>query len=217
MSITVALADDQAIIRDGLTYILQQLPDIDLVGTATDGREACDLARRLQPDVFLMDLRMPGLDGLEATRLIKQDHPAIEVVVLTTFDDDESVFVALRHGARGYLLKDATAQAIGDAIRQVADGRAALDPTVQSRLLDTLGRTAPGAFPVGPGPEVLTAREAEVVALIAEGLTNQQIAARLVVSEATVKTHINHAFSKLGVRDRAQAVAWAYRTGLARP
>lgn len=217
MTLRVALADDQAIIRDGLTYILQRLPDVELVGTARDGTEACDLARREHPDVFLMDLRMPEMDGLEATRIIREELPGTQVLVLTTFGDDESVFGALRHGARGYLMKDATAEAIAEAIARVAAGQAYLDPAVQARLLDSLGRVEPGAVPIGPGSEALTAREAQIVALIAEGLSNQEIAARLVLSEATVKTHINNAFAKLGVRDRAQAVTWAYRTGLARP
>jgi DNA-binding NarL/FixJ family response regulator len=165
-----------------------------------------------------MDLRMPGVDGVEATRRIRADLPDVHVVVLTTYSDDESVFAALRAGARGYLTKDAGAEEIARAIDRVRAGEALLDPSVQARLLDGLGRVSEPA-PREPGrpPDGLTSREAEVLGLIAEGLSNAEIAHRLFVSEATVKTHINHAFAKAGVRDRAKAVAYAYRTGLAHP
>ena len=218
MTARVLIADDQTIVRDGLAMILRQLPGIELVGAARDGAEAVALAAEHRPDVVLMDLRMPGVDGVEATRRIRADLPDVHVVVLTTYSDDESVFAALRAGARGYLTKDAGADEIARAIDRVRAGEALLDPSVQARLLDGLGRVSEPA-PREPGrpPDGLTTREAEVLGLIAAGLSNAEIARRLFVSEATVKTHVNHAFAKAGVRDRAQAVAYAYRTGLARP
>jgi DNA-binding NarL/FixJ family response regulator len=215
----VALADDQRVVREGLELVLRMLPDIDLVGSAANGAEAVALVAQERPDVVLMDLRMPEVDGVEATRRIRAEHPEVHVVVLTTYADDESVFAALRAGARGYLTKDAGAEEIGRAIARVAAGEALLDPTVQARLLDRLDAAADRLSPPSPtvGAAGLTARELEVLRLIAEGLSNNEIAARLVVEESTVKTHVNRIFAKTGVRDRAQVVAYAYRTGLARP
>jgi DNA-binding NarL/FixJ family response regulator len=218
-------------VRDGLALLLRVAPDVDLVGTAENGQVALDRLDELAPDVVLMDLRMPVLDGVEATRRIRAGHPTVQVIVLTTYADDESVFAALRAGARGYLTKDADADEIVRAVQRVHAGEAMLDTSVQARLLDALGGAGPasalgGGAPSAPGaagtvaadlPDDLTPREAEVLALIAEGLSNTEIARRLVVSEATVKTHVNRLFAKTGVRDRAQAVRYAYRHGLARP
>jgi len=215
--IRVLIADDQRVIREGLTLLLRLLPDVEVVGAAGDGEEAVALAATLAPDVVLMDLRMPRCDGVEATRRLRQANPDCRVVVLTTYADDRSVVEALRAGARGFLTKDAGAEEIQRAIEAVMQGRAAIDPAVQHHLVDAVS----GALPVEPAapelPDGLTAREAEVLALIAEGLSNAEIAARLVVSEATVKSHVNHLFMKTGVRDRAQAVTYAYRHGLALP
>jgi DNA-binding NarL/FixJ family response regulator len=214
------MADDQRVVRDGLALLLGLLPDIDLVGVAEDGERAVSLVAEHRPDVVLMDLRMPRMDGVEATRRIRTTHPDVQVIVLTTYADDESVFAALRAGARGYLTKDAGADEIAQAIARVHAGQAMLDPSVQARLLDSLGSSSPPRPPAeapGPLPDGLTAREAEVLRLVATGLSNTEIAQRLFVSEATVKTHINRLFAKTGVRDRAQAVAYAYRHGMARP
>lgn len=227
----VLVADDQTVVREGIVMLLGLLPGIEVVGAAADGEEAVGLVARHRPDVVLMDLRMPRCDGVEATRRIRADHPGTEVVVLTTYADDDSLFPALRAGARGYLTKDAGAEEIARAIADVRSGAAGLSPQVQLRLLErfSAGEAAPtapaaaGPSAVGPSaaagpsavlPDGLTAREAEVLALIADGLSNVEIAARLVVSPATVKTHINNLFAKTAVRDRAQAVAYAFRHGL---
>jgi DNA-binding NarL/FixJ family response regulator len=217
VTVRVIVADDQRIVRDGLAMVLRLLPDVERVGTAQDGSEAIALTAEHQPDIVLMDLRMPNVDGVEATRQIRQHHPATQVIVLTTFSDDDSIFAALQAGARGYLTKDAGPDEIGNAIQRVARGDAMLDPAVQARLLDNLDHTRTRPRPVAPGdlPDNLTAREAEVLGLIAAGLSNTEIAERLYLSEATVKTHINRLFAKTGVRDRAQAVTYAYRNGLA--
>lgn len=222
MTVRVVLADDQRIVREGLALVLGLLPGVELVGTAEDGEEVVALSAALQPDVVLMDLRMPRVDGVQATRRIRAEQPTVEVIVLTTYADDESIFAALRAGARGYLTKDARSEEIGAAIRRVAAGEAMLDPAVQARLLDHLDSVAPTSVtPAATRPaqplEGLTARETEVLALIASGLSNREIAQHLVVSEATVKTHVNRLFAKTGVRDRAQAVALAYRAGLVEP
>jgi DNA-binding NarL/FixJ family response regulator len=225
MSVRVLVVDDQRVVRDGLALLLRVAPDVDLVGTAENGQVALDRLDELAPDVVLMDLRMPVLDGVEATRRIRAGHPTVQVIVLTTYADDESVFAALRAGARGYLTKDADADEIVRAVQRVHAGEAMLDTSVQARLLDALGGAAPSSAPASAAsadgaadlPGDLTPREAEVLALIAEGLSNSEIARRLVVSEATVKTHVNRLFAKTGVRDRAQAVRYAYRHGLARP
>ena len=187
------------------------IDDIDVVGTAANGIEAVQLARDLRPDVVLMDLRMPELDGAEATRRIREALPDTQVLVLTTYADDDSLYPALEAGARGYLTKDATAEEIERGIRAVADGRTHLDPAVQHRLVTAALDTPVRGAVV---PDDLTSREIEVLKLIAAGLSNAEIAAALVVSAATVKTHINHIFQKTGARDRAQAVRYAYDHGL---
>jgi DNA-binding NarL/FixJ family response regulator len=205
---TVVLADDQRVIREGLATLLGLLPDIEVVGTAADGEEAVALVERLRPEVVLMDLRMPRCDGVAATRRLRESGSTTHVVVLTTYADDRSVVEALRAGARGFLTKDAGADEIERAIAAVIRGDAAIDPAVQHHLVDAVaGRPEL--------PDGLTPREAEVLALVAQGLSNGEIAGRLFVSEATVKSHINHLFAKVGVRDRAQAVSYAYRQGLA--
>jgi DNA-binding NarL/FixJ family response regulator len=214
----VLIADDQTIVREGLSTLLSLLPGIEVVGAATDGEEAVQLVDRLRPDVVLMDLRMPRVDGAEATRRIRELAPATQVIVLTTYADDASVFAAVQAGARGYLTKNASAAEIRQAIAAVGRGEALLDPSVQRRLLDALA--APGAIPPAPAeefPDGLTPREAEVLRLMAAGRTNREIAAELVVSEGTVKTHVNRIFAKARVRDRGQAVAYAFRHGLAPP
>jgi len=214
--IRVLVADDQRVVREGLTLLLRLLPDLEVVGAASDGEEAITLVDRLRPDVVLMDLRMPRCDGVEATRRLQQSHPECRVVVLTTYADDRSVVEALRAGARGFLTKDAGAEEIQRAIEAVLAGRAAIDPAVQHHLVAAVsGGAAAEPSPQPSLPDGLTTREAEVLALVAQGLSNAEIAARLVVTEATVKTHINHIFMKSGVRDRAQAVTYAYRHGLA--
>jgi DNA-binding NarL/FixJ family response regulator len=204
---TVVLADDQRVVREGLATLLGLLRGIEVLGAASDGEEAVDLVERLRPDVVLMDLRMPRCDGVEATRRLRERVPETRVIVLTTYADDRSVLGALRAGARGFLTKDAGAQEIERAIEAVVRGDAAIDPAVQHHLVEAVA--AADDLPNG-----LTPREAEVLTLIAEGLSNAEIAARLVVSEATVKSHVNHLFTKTGVRDRAQAVSYAYRNGL---
>ncbi|MGW6456368.1 response regulator transcription factor [Streptomyces sp. NPDC055078] len=214
-SARVIVADDQAVVREGIVMLLGLLPGIEVVGSAKDGEEAVALVAELAPDVVLMDLRMPRCDGVEATRRIRGAHSATQVVVLTTYDDDDSLFPALRAGARGYLTKDADAGEIVRAIRDVMAGRAGLSPHVQRRLLE---RVTAEPKPSQPKlPDGLTGREGEVLALIADGLTNAEIACRLHISTATVKTHINNLFAKAGIHDRAQAVRYAYREGLAQP
>jgi DNA-binding NarL/FixJ family response regulator len=210
--IRVLLADDQRVVREGLGTLLGLLEGIELVGTAADGEEALALAARHDPDVVLIDLRMPRLDGIEAIRRLAARGPRPRAIALTTYADDASVLGALRAGARGYLTKDAGAEQIRAAVEAVARGEAALDPAVQHHVLAALTEPAAEAPEL---PDGLTPREAEVLALIAEGLTNTEIADRLVVSAATVKTHVNHIFAKAGVRDRAQAVVYAYANGLA--
>jgi DNA-binding NarL/FixJ family response regulator len=214
--VRVVLADDQRLVRESLSTLLGLIDGIELVGNAADGQEALELVDAHRPDVVLMDLRMPRLDGIEATRRLRERHPGVHVIALTTFADDESVIGALRAGARGYLTKDAGSDQIHDAILAVAAGDAALDPTIQHHVVAALA--AGGSRPPAPElPAGLTPREAEVLALIAEGLTNAEIADRLVVSPTTVKSHINHLFAKARLRDRTQAVNYAYRTGIATP
>jgi DNA-binding NarL/FixJ family response regulator len=213
----VLLVDDQRVIREGLALVLGLLPDVDLLGSSSNGLDALERVRDLEPDIVLMDLRMPHMDGVEATRRIRREHPDVQVIVLTTFADDASILGALEAGARGYLTKDAGADEIAHAIDVVSKGQALLDPAIQTRLVEHLGTAAqPPTRPTGDKlPDGLTQREAEVLSLIASGKSNDEIAARLVVSPATVKTHINHIFAKTEVRDRAQAVVYAYRKGLA--
>jgi len=212
--VRVLVADDQTVVREGLVMLLQLSVGVEVVAAASDGDEAVQLARQHRPDVVLMDLRMPRCDGVAATRRILEELPSTGVIVLTTYADDESVFAALEAGARGYLTKDAGAAEIQRAIRTVFAGEALLDASVQRRLLErtrTPAVAVPAAFPEG-----LTQREVEVLSEIAAGLSNREIADRLSISEATVKTHINNIFSKVGLRDRAQAVVYAMRHKLAR-
>ncbi len=216
--IRVLLADDQALVRAGFRALLSSEPDVEVVGEAGDGAEAVRLAVAELPDVVLMDVRMPSVDGLEATRRIAADPRlgAVKVVILTTFELDEYVFEALRAGASGFLLKDTDPVELLRAVRVVAEGEALLAPSVTRRLVEeyaTRSRTAP----LAPELARLTDREREVVALAAEGLTNEEIAQRLVVSPATSKTHVSRAMVKLGVRDRAQLVVLAYESGLVKP
>jgi DNA-binding NarL/FixJ family response regulator len=217
-TIRVLIADDQALIREGLEMLLGLSPGIEVVATAIDGDQAVRLVGEYVPDVVLMDLRMPRCDGVEATRRIVRDHPSTHVVVLTTYADDDSIFGALEAGAMGYLTKDAGAHEIQEAIRAVCAGEALLDPSVQRRLIQQVRAMPARRSTSEPGlPDGLTSREAEVLCLIAEGLSNGEIARRLVVSEATVKTHINNIFSKAALRDRAQAVVYAMKHGLMPP
>jgi DNA-binding NarL/FixJ family response regulator len=216
MTVRVLLADDQRVVREGLGTLLGLLDGIELVGTAADGAEAVELARRHDPDVVLMDLRMPRVDGIEAIRRLAALGDRPRAIALTTYADDASVLGALRAGARGYLTKDAGAEQIRAAVEAVARGEAALDPSVQHHVVAALAGDEPAAAgPAGRLPDELTPREAEVLALIAAGRTNGEIAEALVVSAATVKSHVNHIFAKTGVRDRAQAVVYAYENGLA--
>jgi DNA-binding NarL/FixJ family response regulator len=215
--IRVLVADDQALVRDGLVTLLGLVEGIEVVGAAADGEEAVRLAAQLQPDVVLMDLRMPRMDGADATRKVLSMERPPHVLVLTTYADDDSIFAALQAGALGYLTKDSGAADIALAIRSVHAGKALLEPQVQKRLLEMgrgVGRSSPSSPP--PPPDGLTQREVDVLVLIAHGLSNQEIARRLFVSEATVKTHINNLFGKAALRDRAQAVTYAYRHGLVR-
>jgi DNA-binding NarL/FixJ family response regulator len=204
----VVVVDDQTAVREGLETLLGLNAEIEVVGSAADGETAVRLVDEERPDVVLMDLRMPGIGGVEATRRIRAAHPATQVVVLTTYADDASVVDALGAGARGFLTKDAGRREIALALQAAAAGQAVLDPSVQERLVAARTR-APAVPPAG-----LTAREAEVLGLIGAGLSNGEIARRLVVSEATVKTHVNHIFQKTAVRDRAQAVRFAHTHGL---
>jgi DNA-binding NarL/FixJ family response regulator len=220
--VRVLLADDQRLVRESLGTLLGLLDGIELLATAADGEEAIALCDEHHPEVVLMDLRMPRLDGIEAMRHLREHNPEVRVIALTTYADDESVLSALRAGARGYLTKDASGEDIRAAILTVAAGDAALDPAVQHHVVAALAgdgaahgnRSSPVASEL---PDELTPREAEVLVLIAEGLTNAEIAERLVVSPTTIKSHINHLFTKAGLRDRAQAVNYAYRTGIATP
>ena len=213
--IRVLIADDQRVVRDGLTMIVGLIEGVEVVATASDGIEAVTGAERERPDVVLMDLRMPGLDGAGATRQVRAALPDTQVLVLTTYSDDRSLFPALQAGARGYLTKDAGAEEIEQAIRALAAGRTHLDPTIQQRLVAAVLEAQPSHAQVPTLPDDLTPRETEVLKLIAAGLSNAEIAAALVVSNATVKTHVNRIFSKTGARDRAQAVHYAYRHGMA--
>jgi DNA-binding NarL/FixJ family response regulator len=214
--IRVLLADDQRLVRSGFRMILRDDPDLDVVGEAGDGEEAVALAGELRPDVVLMDVRMPKLDGIEATRRIlagAEPHP--RVLVLTTFDLDEYVFAALRAGASGFLLKDAPEEHLGAAIRVAAEGGSMFAPSVTRRLIERFAATAEAPAP--PALDELTARELEVLRMLARGLSNSEIAAELVVSEHTVKTHVARVLGKLDLRDRVQAVVLAYECGLVRP
>ena len=209
--IRVLIADDQRVVREGLSMVLALMKGVEVVGTAADGAEAVTLVQAVRPDVVLMDLRMPRCDGVEATRRLRTEAPEVKVVVLTTYSDDRSVLDALRAGARGYLTKDASGEQIHEALRQVLDDHAVIDPAVQRHLVDAI---AAEPAPRPEFPDGLTPREAEVLSLLAGGLSNTEIASRLTVSEATVKSHVNHLYAKMGARDRAQAVAYAFRHDL---
>ena len=217
--IRVLITDDQPMVRAGLRMILELEPDIEIVGEAADGNEAITLAGDTEPDVILMDVRMPDLDGLEATRRIvgsREDGP--RVLILTTFDLDVYVYEALASGASGFVLKDIEPEKLVDAIRVIANGEALLSPTVTKKLIEEFVRRPPDV--VRPSPrelEQLTAREAEIMALVARGLSNAEIAAQAFVSEPTVKTHVARILMKLGLRDRVQVVVYAYEHGLAKP
>jgi DNA-binding NarL/FixJ family response regulator len=226
--VTVVVADDQSAVREGLVLLLGTLPGITVAGQAADGNAAIDLVAATRPQVVLMDLNMPGCDGVSATARITAEHPGTRVVVLTTYADDESIIGALQAGALGYLTKDATRAEIGRAIQAAAAGQAVLDPGVQRRLLSAAAARpaeAPAAAPIARGASAalpggeddLTPREAEVLRLIAAGQSNREIARTLYVSEATIKTHVNRIFAKTGSRDRVQAMRYAYTHGYAVP
>jgi DNA-binding NarL/FixJ family response regulator len=218
MSVRVLLCDDQALVRDGFRMILSAEPDIEVVGEAGEGGQAVELAKRLLPQVVLMDVRMPGMDGIEATRRIVVSGLESRVLILTTFDLDEYVYEALRAGASGFLLKDVTARQLAEGVRVVAAGEAMLAPTVTRRLLE---RFAPALPPAEDGAAAalseLTERELEILKLLASGLSNAELGTRLYLSEPTIKTHLSSVFRKLGVRDRVQAVIAAYDAGLVAP
>ena len=219
MTVRVLIADDQALVRAGFKMILDAEDDLDVVGEASDGAEAVELARRLKPDVVLMDIRMPALDGIEATRqVVALGTPEpIRVLMLTTFDLNEYVYEALRAGASGFLLKDVPPEQLAAGIRVVAQGEALLAPSITKRLIQEFANAAPVSAPPPKGLDELTARELEVFRLIARGLSNAEIAAELIVSETTVKTHVARVLMKLGLRDRVQAVVLAYEAGIAVP
>lgn len=215
MSIRVLLADDQTVVRYGLRLILESEPDLELAGEASDGAAAVAAVERLRPDIVLMDIRMPRLDGIAAVRKITESGIPTRALMLTTFDLDEYVFQALRAGASGFLLKDTPPEDLVTAIRLVAAGEALLAPSVTRRVIEEFARQ-PAPPPASDAPGGLTTRELEVLRLIARGLSNNEIAAQLVVSRTTVKTHVAHILTKLGVRDRVQAVVYAYENGLTR-
>jgi DNA-binding NarL/FixJ family response regulator len=215
--IRILVADDQALVRAGFRAILETQDDLEVVGEAADGAEAVAIGRELRPDVVLMDIRMPGLDGIEATKRLLRDGDGPRILMLTTFDLDEYVYEAMKAGASGFLLKDAPRDQLVGAVRTVAAGDALLAPALVRRLVeDFVRRPAPGARPPAELDD-LTERELEVLTLIAHGLANAEIAARLFVSEATVRTHVTHILAKLGLRDRVQAVVLGYESGLVRP
>lgn len=217
---TVLLVDDQALLRMGLRLVIESEPDLTVVGEASDGRVAVEQVAALQPDVVLMDIRMPGMDGIEATRRVVAEHPSTRVLVLTTFDVDESAFAALRAGASGFLLKNSRPEELVEAIRTVATGSSVLAPRIVRRMLDLFAARLPTGTEPGPVPSVhpvlatLTPRERDVLRCVAEGLSNAEIAERLVLSATTVKTHVGNMLAKLGLRDRVQAVILAYESGL---
>ena len=216
MGVSVLIADDQTLVRAGLRAILETQPELTVAGEAQDGYAAIDLVRRRRPDVVLMDIQMPGLGGIEATRRILADaEPAPAVLILTTFDLDEYVYDALRAGASGFLLKDAPPEQLLAAIHTLARGEALIAPAITKRLIEQFARGGPGRS--GIALEALTPRELEVLVLIARGMSNGEIASELVLSEATVKTHVKRVLAKLGVRDRVHAVVLAYESGLVVP
>jgi DNA-binding NarL/FixJ family response regulator len=215
---SVLIADDQALVRVGLRKILEAEPDTTVVGEAGDGQDAAAEARRLQPEVVLMDIRMPVLDGIEATRRIVRDQPTTRVLILTTFGLDNYVYDALRAGASGFMLKDAPPEEIAAAVRIVASGESLLAPAVTRAVIEEFARRAPAKPPAPPRAlEQLTPREQEVLDLLVRGMSNPEICERLVISEATAKTHVARILQKLDLRDRVQAVIYAYETGLVAP
>jgi len=215
VSIRVLVADDQPLVRSGFRMVLDERPDLELVGEAADGLEALRLSRELDPDVILMDVRMPNMDGVEATRRLVESGARARVLVLTTFDLDEYVYAAIRAGASGFLLKDVEPAALVDAIRVVAAGNSLFGPEATQRLLDQFAQ--PASSERAEELEQLTDREREILSLMAHGLSNAELAERLYLTEATVKSHVSSIFRKLGVRDRVQAVIAAYEAGLVRP
>ena len=217
MSVRVLIADDQALVRGGFRMILEAKEDMEVVGEAGDGAEAATLVEQLQPDVVLMDVRMPGVDGIEATRRIVAAGSSARIVILTTYDVDEYVFAALRAGASGFLLKDVRPAELAEAVRVVARGDALLAPGVTRRLLDRFAGVLPDDSARPQDLDELTEREVEVLRFVAMALSNAEIAARLVLTEATVKTHVSSVLRKLELRDRVQAVVYAYDVGLVRP
>jgi DNA-binding NarL/FixJ family response regulator len=216
VSIRVLIADDQSLVRAGFRLVLENHTDIEVIGEASNGNEAIHSAGRLEPDVVLMDIRMPELDGIAATREITARHPA-RVLVLTTYDLDEYVYDALQAGASGFLLKDTPPDQLADGIRSVAGGEALLAPTVTRRLIEEFARLGPARRSRPSEMDELTPRELEVLQLLARGLSNAEIAESLVLSDTTVKTHVTHVLGKLGLRDRVQAVVLAYESGLVTP
>jgi DNA-binding NarL/FixJ family response regulator len=218
VTVRVLLCDDQALVRSGFRMVLEAREDMEVVGEAENGAGALELAARCRPDVILMDVRMPVMDGVEATRRLARTGTSARIVILTTFDSDEYVYEALRAGASGFLLKDVQPAQLVDAVRVVARGEALLAPTVTRRLLDRFAHTLPDSSRTAPTALAeLTERELEVLTLLASGLSNAELAERLFVSETTVKTHVSSILRKLGLRDRVQAVVLAYQAGLVRP
>jgi DNA-binding NarL/FixJ family response regulator len=217
MTIRAVIADDQMMVREGFSVLLNAQPDIEVVGEAVDGKDAVDKVTALEPDIVLMDVRMPVLNGLEATRQIVRAELPTRVLVLTTFDLDESVYEALRAGASGFLLKDSSARELTDAVRIIASGDALLAPSITRRLIGEFSRMGAPRGPSRARLDDLTERETEVLALVAQGLSNAEIAGHLVVAEQTVKTHVGRILVKLGLRDRTQAAVFAYETGLVTP
>jgi DNA-binding NarL/FixJ family response regulator len=215
--VRIVVADDHEVVRAGFAALLDTQPDFSVLGTASDGAEAVRISRELHPDVILMDVRMPGTDGIAATRLLNDGAAGPRVIILTTFDLDQYVYDALCAGASGFLLKDVTAERLFDAVRVVAAGEALLAPTVTRRLISEFARQRPAAPEPAAAVAELTPRETEVLRLLAEGLSNPEIAGRLVITEETVKTHVSRVLHKLALRDRAQAVVFAYESGLVRP
>jgi DNA-binding NarL/FixJ family response regulator len=217
--ISVLIADDQAVVRAGFRIILSGQPDLTVVGEAVDGEEAVAAAARLRPDVVLMDIRMPRMDGIQATRQIVAAHPdgRVRVLVITTFELDEYVFNAIHAGASGFLLKDISPEQLAEAVRIVHAGEGLLAPAVTRRLIEEFARTHVPAGRARQLPDTLTPRELDVLRMVAKGLSNAEIAAELYLGESTVKTHVGRVLTKLGLRDRVQAVVYAYETGLVRP
>ncbi len=213
--IKVLLVDDQKLVRQGIQLLLETETDMQVVGQAENGQEALSLAAQLRPDVVLMDIRMPVMDGVAATQALAQNHPEIGVIILTTFDDDETVFEGLKAGARGYLLKDISSEEMAAAVRTVASGGALIQPSITRKVLTEFSRLA-AAPPVKGGQliEALTERELDVLRALSEGLSNREIAERLVITEGTVKNHVSNLIAKLGVRDRTQAILKAQELGL---